>query len=137
MTTPSLTDLFGHSPRVELLELLATYAGDDVTIPFLADHARMSVATAYKYMEKLERDGLVVKTTKEGATQYYTLDLDNDRAAIIAHIHNTFLAQVMEKQLHQRGIKTLVEEAKEEEEVGEDEEVVKVDLVEMEVGVPV
>lgn len=106
----SLTYLFGHSPRVELLEVLATYSEDDVTIPFLAEHSRMSIATAYKYMERLEREGLVIRTTKKGATQYYTLNLENEQATLIAHIHNTYLARAMAEQLHCRGLRTLEEE---------------------------
>ncbi len=112
----SMTDLFGHSPRVELLEVLAAYAGDEVTIPFLTEHTRISIATAYKYMERLEREGLVARTTREGATQYYTLNLDNEQATLIAHIHNTYLARAMAEHLHCRGLRTFEEEEEKEKE---------------------
>ncbi len=113
MNNPTLTSLFGYSPRVELLELLSTYAGDEVSVPFLAQHAQASTATLYKYLEKLVAEGLARPTSKTGTTQYYTLNLDNREARLISYLANTFLANAIADQLHERGAKTLAGELEE------------------------
>ncbi len=95
----SLSDLFGESPQVRLLEALAENVGEDVTVPFLSEITSVSKATIYTYIRRLVRQGMVVPTERIGRVQYYTLNLEEPKARLIASLHSHLLSSYLEAEV--------------------------------------
>lgn len=75
--TPSLTDFFGDSSFIKVLDALMDHPNYDYTKKELAEVNDMSRPTLYKVWPKLEEFGIVEPTRKIGNTQLYKLDTES------------------------------------------------------------
>lgn len=95
-----LSELFGDSPSLRVLEAFAKNPNDKL---YLADIARMtdvSRVAIIKYVKNLLKDGIIVKAGKAGQIQYYKLNLNNSKVKAIM-----LLEQFIEKEQLEEMIK--------------------------------
>lgn len=72
----SLTQLFGKTPRVKLLEALIDLASIEFTIPEAAEQAGLHKQSAYRRWGDLEDIGLVEKAQGQGGSTWRVKDQD-------------------------------------------------------------
>src|SRR3972149_9165161 len=73
------TDIFGHAPRVKLLDFLADHVDFDYTISQMAEFAEIARPTVYKLVAELQNQGMLTFTRQVGDSRFYRLNLDNLR----------------------------------------------------------
>lgn len=71
------TKLFGKSPRISVLEVFATYPRRKLSVAETRIESGISKRESYLLLRMLEREGLIVKTSKKGDIESYKLN-DND-----------------------------------------------------------
>src|SRR3989337_2633479 len=74
-----LTDLFGDSPRVRLLDFLADHVDYDYTLTQMHRLARVSRPTLYRLVAGLEGEGLIVQTREVGGSHFFRLATENPK----------------------------------------------------------
>lgn len=72
-----LTSVLGEHPEVRLLEFLAANQEFDYTITELSRHSGVSRPATYKVVSRFLRMGVLRKTRRVGASQFYALDVGN------------------------------------------------------------
>ena|SRR3990170_1006260 len=83
-----LTDLFGDSPRVRLLDFLADHVDYDYTLTQMHRLARVSRPTLYRLVAALEGDGLIVQTREVGGSRFFRLATANPK--VVAMLQTDF-----------------------------------------------
>ena len=74
-----LTDLFGDSPRVRLLDFLADHVDYDYTLTQIHRLARVSRPTLYRLVAAMEGEGLIVQTREVGGSHFFRLATENPK----------------------------------------------------------
>jgi len=72
-----LTSVLGEHPEVRLLEFLANHKEFDYTITEMSRHTGVSRPSAYKVVERFLARGVLERTRKVGASQFYKLNLES------------------------------------------------------------
>src|SRR2546427_12524707 len=75
----TLTELFGDSPRVRLLDFLADHVDFDYTITQMSEFAGVSRPALYGLVERLAKEGLISMTRTAGDSRFYRLNLEDPR----------------------------------------------------------
>ena len=83
-----LTDLFGNSPRVRLLDFLADHVDYDYTLTQMHRLAHVSRPTLYRLVAALEGDGLIVQTREVGGSRFFRLATANPK--VVAMLQTDF-----------------------------------------------
>jgi len=81
-----LTDLFGDSPRVRLLDFLADHVDFDYTLTQMHRFARVSRPTLYRLVAALEKEGLVVRTREVGGSHFFRLATENPKVVAMLQL---------------------------------------------------
>src|SRR3989304_5892158 len=74
-----LTDLFGNSPRVRLLDFLADHVDYDYTLTQMHRLARVSRPTLYRLVAALQKEGLIMPTREVGGSHFFRLATENPK----------------------------------------------------------
>ena len=74
-----LTDLFGDSPRVRLLDFLADHVDYDYTLTQIHRLARVSRPTLYRLVAAMEGEGLIVQTREVGGSHFFRLATESPK----------------------------------------------------------
>src|SRR2546427_6423623 len=75
----TLTDLFGDSSRMRLLDFLADHVDFDYTITQMSEFAGVSRPALYGLVERLAKEGLISMTRTVGDSRFYRLNLEDPR----------------------------------------------------------
>src|SRR2546422_1700741 len=75
----TLTELFGDSPQVRLLDFLADHVDFDYTITQMSEFAGVSRPALYGLVERLAKEGLIALTRTVGDSRFYRLNLEDPR----------------------------------------------------------
>ena len=73
----TFTHLFGDTSQVRLLDFLADNLEFDYTISQLSECANLSRPTVYGLVERLTKDGLLVRTRTIGRSRFYRINREN------------------------------------------------------------
>lgn len=79
-----LTEIFGTSPRVKVIDLFISHPGTEYTKTDIANYSGIARSTLYDFLEEIEEYGLVKKTKKIGNAQLYAVNLDNEVTKLIS-----------------------------------------------------
>ncbi|HWG91254.1 MAG TPA: helix-turn-helix domain-containing protein [Candidatus Thermoplasmatota archaeon] len=72
-----LTSVLGDHPEVRVLEFLSAHQEFDYTITDLARHSGVSRPATYKVVSRFLKQGILRKTRKVGASQFYALAVES------------------------------------------------------------
>ena len=73
------TEIFGHSPRVKLLDFLADHVDYDYTISQIQEFTEISRPTLYRLIGELEAENMISLTREVGASRFYGLNTQNEK----------------------------------------------------------
>lgn len=86
----TFTSLLGKSPRVAILEVFAANPEEHFSVPEIVRESGISKRGTYIHVRKLEDEGIIKKSRKEGKCWYYTIN-ENDRRGEILPFLESFL----------------------------------------------
>ena len=72
-----LTDIFGNSPIIKVLDFLITFADFDYPLTEIAKNSGVSYSTMQTFWHKLERNNIISKTRRIGKSNMYKLNTGN------------------------------------------------------------
>jgi len=76
-----LTEVFGDSPRVKLLDFLMDHVDFDYTISQMHEFTGISRPTLYPLTEELVRDGMIVLTREVGGSRFFRVNVEHPKVA--------------------------------------------------------
>lgn len=79
-----LTDIFGSSPRVKVIDLLISHPGIEYTKTDIANYSGIARSTLYDFLEELQEYGIVKKSKKVGNAQLYMVNMNSEITKIIS-----------------------------------------------------
>lgn len=88
-----LTDIFGYTPRVKIIE---AFAESDSEMLYIADIVRitnLSKMTVNSHINKLLHENIIQKTKKAGIIQYYQLNKENLKVNVVLDIVRRIASQ--------------------------------------------
>jgi len=74
-----LTEVFGDSPRVRLLDFLADHVDFDYTLTLMHHFSGVSRPTLYPLVDALESERILVRTREVGGSRFYRLNTTNPK----------------------------------------------------------
>lgn len=109
----SLSNLFGKSPRLKIMETLAENVGEDISVPYIADITGVAKSTIYAHIYNLVGEGIVKETRKMGKTQFYQLNDEEERAKMVIMLESLTVSNHLAKVIRKTGEKTFFDEIEE------------------------
>jgi Fe2+ or Zn2+ uptake regulation protein len=79
-----LTDIFGSSPRVKVIDLFISHPWTEYTKTDIANYSQIARSTLYDFLEELEDYNLIKKTKKVGNAQLYMANMDSEVSKLIS-----------------------------------------------------
>ncbi len=76
-------NIFGNSPQTKILDFLADHPNYDYTISDIARQSEVSRPTVYKFLKKMMKEKLIIKTRNLGISSLYKLNIKNNLVQII------------------------------------------------------
>ena len=76
-TETIFTEVFGSNPIMRVLDFLITFQLFDYPLTEIARNSGVSYSTLQTFWDKLERNGIVVKTRRVGKSDLYKLNTKN------------------------------------------------------------
>ena len=70
-------EVFGNNPVMKVLDFLITFQAFDYPLTEIAKNSGVSYSTLQAFWDKLERNGIVVKTRRVGKSDLYKLNTNN------------------------------------------------------------
>ena len=70
-------EVFGNNPVMKVLDFLITFQLFDYPLTEIARNSGVSYSTLQTFWDKLERNGIVVKTRRVGKSDLYKLNTKN------------------------------------------------------------
>ena len=70
-------EVFGSNPIIRVLDFLITFQAFDYPLTEIAKKSRVSYSTLQAFWDKLERNGIVIKTRRVGKSDLYKLNTKN------------------------------------------------------------
>jgi predicted transcriptional regulator len=70
-------EVFGSNPIIKVLDFLITFQLFDYPMTEIAKNSGVSYSTLQTFWDKLERNGIVVKTRRVGKSDLYRLNTKN------------------------------------------------------------
>ena len=70
-------EVFGNNPVMRVLDFLITFQAFDYPLTEIAKNSGVSYSTLQAFWNKLERNGIVVKTRRVGKSDLYKLNTNN------------------------------------------------------------
>jgi Fe2+ or Zn2+ uptake regulation protein len=94
-----LTEIFGSSPRVRVIDLLISHPGTEYTKTDIANYSGIARSTLYDFLEELEEYGLLKKSKKVGNAQLYMVNMDSEVTKLISAFQLSLAEIEIKKQL--------------------------------------
>lgn len=70
-------EIFGNNPIMKVLDFMITYQLFDYPLTEIAKNSEVSYSTLQTFWERLERNGIVIKTRRVGKSDLYKLNTEN------------------------------------------------------------
>ena len=70
-------EVFGRNPIIRVLDFLITFQAFDYPLTEIAKKSGVSYSTLQAFWDKLERNGIVIKTRRVGKSDLYKLNTKN------------------------------------------------------------
>ena len=81
-----LTEVFGDSPRVKLLDFLMDHVDFDYTISQMHEFTGISRPTLYPLTEELVRAGMIVLTREVGGSRFFQINVEHPKVVWMLRI---------------------------------------------------
>lgn len=94
-----LSELFGNCPQVNIVETFAENHEDTLSGPDIARMTGVTKATVYAHLNRLLKEGIIIKAKKVGKTQLYQLNNDNPKAKIILMLERFIVSERLGKMI--------------------------------------
>ncbi len=107
-----LSELFGDCPQVNIIETFAENYEDTLSGPDIARMTGVTKATVYAHINRLLKEGIVIKAKKVGKTQLYQLNNDNPKAKIILMLERFIVSERLGKMIKKERTGVISEFAK-------------------------
>lgn len=104
--------LYGDSPRMKMVDFFMTFPKNEFTVPELVEGIGMSRTTAFKEIDKLLSNGMIVQSGNVGKSPTYKINKDSSviylmqkmvslrsKTAATSQIRNRTLNTLLRKQL--------------------------------------
>ncbi len=95
----AFTYLFGAKPRVAVLEAFSENPDDELSVPEIVRMTGVSKRAAYMHVERLVEEGLLVKSRKEGKTDFYAFNKNDARAEALVYLEGVLILGSLERQI--------------------------------------
>ena len=107
-----LSELFGDCPQVNIVETFAENHEDTLSCPDIARMTGVTKATVYAHINRLLKEGIIIKAKKVGKTQLYQLNNDNPKAKIILMLERFIVSERLGKMIKKERTAVISEFAK-------------------------
>lgn len=97
MNGGTFCQLFGGTPRNQILEFFLEMRGIDFSRGDVAQELGLSRATVYVTLDELVRGNLLIPTRAVSGVQLYTLNTKNVQARLLMNVFALVLERVVEK----------------------------------------
>ncbi len=94
-----LSELFGDCPQVNIVETFAENHEDTLSGPDISRMTGVTKATVYAHINRLLKEGIIIKAKKVGKTQLYQLNNDNPKAKIILMLERFIVSERLGKMI--------------------------------------
>jgi biotin operon repressor len=94
-----LSELFGDCPQVNIVETFAENHEDTLSGPDISRMTGVTKATVYAHINRLLKEGIIIKAKKVGKTQLYQLNNDNPKAKIIVMLERFIVSERLGKMM--------------------------------------
>lgn len=82
-----LTDIFGESPRVKVVDLFIAHPGTEYTKTDIVNYSKIARNALYELLEELKEYGLIKKSKKVGMPSFYMVNMDYEVTKLISAFH--------------------------------------------------
>jgi len=95
----SMTDLFGTSPRVTILEAFAESPDEEFSVPELVAQTGSSRRGVYMHVRQLVEDGVLRDAGKRGKCHLYRLNEGDKRGQLLPVLDSVITAGRLEREI--------------------------------------
>jgi len=92
-----LSELFGSCPEVKIVETFAEYHDDTLSGADIIEMTDVAKGTVYSHINKLLREGIIIKVDEIGKTKLYQLNYENPKAKIILILERFIVSERLDK----------------------------------------
>ena len=95
----SMTDLFGASPRVTILEAFAESPDEEFSVPELVAQTGSSRRGVYMHVRQLVEDGVLRASARRGKCQFYRLNEEDKRGRLVPLLDSVITIGRLEREI--------------------------------------
>jgi len=92
-------EIFGNNPIMKVLDFLITYQLFDYPLTEIAKNSKVSYSTLQTFWEKLEINGIVIKTRRVGKSDLYKLNTENPAVQQLIQLDWNLTSGSLEKEI--------------------------------------
>jgi DNA-binding MarR family transcriptional regulator len=107
-----MTHLFGDSPDIKFIGLFLIGRDLDYTMSDIAECGGISRSTAYKLVEKFQKNNFLQSKRKIGRIKLYSLNKENPEIKLLIKMFDQMLKLASEKEIERQGIKVKISSQK-------------------------
>lgn len=108
MSESTLTNIFGDSSRMKILEYFLEFSTNEFTPTELVQDIGMSRSTVFRELDSLIGDDMLVQTGKQGKSPVFKINLKNPIVRLIQQGIHLKSDQIADKQLVSKRVRTIV-----------------------------